>query len=185
MPEGNDETLKTVATITELAGQRAENLFANCRLCCAESILLVVNHGLGGSLADEAAVSLAAGFCGGVGEAGCICGALAGATMGLGLFLAPNLKGGLPEKRFRELNQRLHDRFLEQAGSACCRTLIKGFDRHSRARKDFCLGLTGLGARLAVDFLLKERPALLAVVDLDFLQQRDSRLAGLFKSFSG
>ena len=79
-------TLKT--EIIELARQRAENLFTNHRFCCSEALLLVLNHGFNGGLSSEQAAQLGSGFCGGMGEAGCTCGALSGAVMGLGLLIA-------------------------------------------------------------------------------------------------
>ena len=76
--------------IVLLVKQRAENLFTNLRLCCSEALLLVLNHGFNGGLSSEQAKQLGAGFCGGMGEAGCTCGALSGAIMGLGLLVGPH-----------------------------------------------------------------------------------------------
>jgi hypothetical protein len=39
-------------------------------------------------------------------NAGCTCGALSGAIMGLGLLVGPQAKGGLNKKKFRELSQK-------------------------------------------------------------------------------
>lgn len=170
--------------IAELAGQRAENLFKAHRLCCASSVLLVINQGFRGEFAPETAISLGAGFCGGIGDCGCLCGALAGAVAAIGLFLAPNRPAGLRKKRFRNLIKKLHDRFNEHAGSTCCRNLIAPFVDNSKGRNEHCKGLTGLGAQLTAELLLKERPDFLSGVDLDFLRQHDSRIVGLLKSFS-
>ena len=60
--------------IIELFRRRAENLFENQKLCCSESLLLVLNHGFNGGLSSEQAKQLGSGFCGGMGEAGCTCG---------------------------------------------------------------------------------------------------------------
>lgn len=173
-----------ITEIIGFAGQRAENLFKAHRLCCASSVLLVTNQGFGGELAPETAISLGAGFCGGIGDCGCICGALAGAVAALGLFLAPHRPGGLKKKPFRKLTKELHDRFNEQAGSTCCRDLIAPFADSSKARNKHCKGLTGLAAQLTAELLLKNKPDFISTVDLDFLRQQDSRIAGLLKSFS-
>jgi hypothetical protein len=85
--------------IIKLVHQRAENLYENHKLCCSESLLLVLNHGFNGGLSSEQAKQLGAGgFCGGMGEAGCTCGALSGAIMGLGHSLALILKAARAKK---------------------------------------------------------------------------------------
>lgn len=177
-------TEKQQQDICRLAGRRAENFYTAHRLCCSESVLLVINQGFSGPLSRETAVSLGAGFCGGLGDAGCVCGGLAGAVMALGLFLAPNRADGLPKKHFRELTKKLHDRFHQQAGSTCCRVLISEFTNDPKARKTHCRELTGLGAQLTAELLLETRPDLLASANLEFLNQQDSRISGLIKSFS-
>src|SRR5210317_1202515 len=103
--------------IIKLVHQRAENLYKNYKLCCSESLLLVLNHGFNGGLTSEQAKQLGAGFCGGMGEAGCTCGALSGAIMGLGLLVGPHAKNGLGKKKFRTLSKKMHDRFHEQFSS--------------------------------------------------------------------
>jgi len=70
--------------LIKLVGQRAENLYENHKLCCSESLLLVLNHGFEGGLTSKQAKQLDAGFCGGMEEVGCTCGALSGASWGLG-----------------------------------------------------------------------------------------------------
>ncbi len=167
--------------IVRLAGRRAANLFTARRLCCSEAVLLVLNNGFSGSLDFDTARNLGAGFCGGMGDAGCVCGALSGAVMGLGLFLGPAAPNGLNKKKFRALIKELHDAFQTKQGSTCCRILIQDFSngKHKTARHKHCTGITEHGARLAVELLLKTRPALLARADLAFLAKQDSRLTGL------
>jgi C_GCAxxG_C_C family probable redox protein len=67
-----------------LIGSRAENLFETHQLLCSEAVLFVLNEGLRGGLAAEFAIRLASGFGDGIGKTGCMCGAFAGALMGLG-----------------------------------------------------------------------------------------------------
>src|SRR5210317_2306610 len=100
--------------IIKLVHQRAENLYENYKLCCSKSLLLVRNHGFNGGLSSEQAKQLGAGFCGGMGEAGCTCGALSGAIMGLGLLVGPHTKSGPSKKIFRNLSKKMHDSFHEK-----------------------------------------------------------------------
>ena len=167
--------------IVLLVKQRAENLFTNLRLCCSEALLLVLNHGFNGGLSSEQAKQLGAGFCGGMGEAGCTCGALSGAIMGLGLLVGPHAQNGLSKKRFRQLACKMHDRFHDTFSSTCCRVLIRDFERNSKARTRFCADLTGITAGIAVQLLLEARPHLVQRVQVAYLTDRDSKLSRLFR----
>ena len=113
MKESKTEVPQVQEQIT-LVGQRAENLYDAKKICCAEAVLLTLNETFDGGLSPEMAVRLGAGFCGGMGGAGCACGSLTGAEMTLGLFLAPNLPEGLSERKFRSVSKELHDRFKER-----------------------------------------------------------------------
>ena len=162
-----------------LVKQRAENLFTNLKLCCSEALLLVLNHGFNGGLSSEQAMQLGAGFCGGMGEAGCTCGALSGAIMGMGLLVGPHGKDGLSKKKFRQLAKKMLDRFHEKFSSTCCRTLIKDFNRNSKARMHFCADLTAITAEIAVELLLEAQPDLIQQIQVVYLTDRDSKLSGL------
>jgi len=177
----SNSTLQDHAII-ELVRQRAENLYENHKLCCSESLLFVLNHGFNGGLSSEQAKQLGAGFCGGMGEAGCTCGALSGAIMGLGLLVGPHVTYGLNKKSFRQLARKLHDRFHERFSSTCCRVLIKKFEKDRKGRSQFCSNLTGTTAALATKMLLEARPDLAQRLQADYLASRDSKISGFFKN---
>jgi C_GCAxxG_C_C family probable redox protein len=172
---------RNVKDIIKLAGQRAENLYKNHKLCCSESLLLVLNHGFSGGLSSETVKQLGAGFCGGM-NAGCTCGALSGAIMGFGLLVGPHTKKGLSKKKFRKLSKKMHDRFHESFSSTCCRILIKPFDKDKKGRTQYCKGLTETTAEIAVSILLEAAPGMIKQADMDFLASRDSMIAGFMKS---
>jgi C_GCAxxG_C_C family probable redox protein len=178
-----DSTLQT-PEIIELVRRRAENLFENHKLCCSEALLLVLNHGFKGGLSSEQAKQLGAGFCGGMGEAGCTCGALSGAIMGLGLLLGPHAKNGMGKKNFRQLAKKLHDRFHERFLSTCCRVLIREFDRDRKRRSKFCANLTGATAAIAAELFLETRPDLAQRVQADYLAEKDSKITCFFKNLA-
>jgi C_GCAxxG_C_C family probable redox protein len=167
--------------IIKIVRQRAENLYGNRKLCCSESLLLVFNHGFNGGLSSEQAKQLGAGFCGGMGEAGCTCGALSGAIMGLGLLVGPHAKNGQSKKKFRKLSKKMHDRFHERFSSTCCRVLIEPYDKDKKGRSQFCSNLTGITAALAAELLLEFDPGLAKHAQVDYLTSRDSKISGLFK----
>ncbi len=165
-----------------LAGERAANLYDAKKICCAEAVILTLNETFAGGLAPEMAVRLGAGFCGGMGGAGCSCGALTGAEMALGLYLAPNLPEGLAQKPFRAVSKELHDRFKERYTATCCRKLLKlGKEKQGAS----CKELTRGGAELVTELLLAHRPELADKGDMDFLRQRDSKLLQLVKRLFG
>ena len=120
--------------IIKLVSQRAENLYENHKLCCSESLLLVLNHGVNGGHSSEQAKQLGAGFCGCIEEAGFTCGALFGAIMRIGLLVRPHSRSVLSKKRFRGLSKKMHDRFHEKFSSTCCRLLIEPYDKDKKGR---------------------------------------------------
>lgn len=161
-------------------GERAQNLFLSRQMYCSEAVLVTLNQALGGSLVEYQALALAAPFSEGVGKTGCMCGALAGALMALGLFI-----GGTSPVRRRATVQRasrdLLKRFKSRFGSACCRVLSKKSTIDSKSHFDHCSDLTAQAAALAAEVIFDHRPELLHVVDFCFLNLRDSAVGGLFK----
>jgi C_GCAxxG_C_C family probable redox protein len=171
--------------LAELAGRRAENFFREHRLSCSEAALLVVNLGFKGGLTARQALSLGSGFGGGVGGSGCVCGALSGAVMALGLFLGPDCNGGLGKNKFRKLVGNFHDSFRGAAGAVCCRELLADFRKDRKGQALFCRGLTGRCTGEAVRIILQARPELAARADLDFLRGHDSAAAAVLRKLLG
>lgn len=82
---------------------------------CAESVLASVKNRFAPELGDEM-VRLAAGFGGGSG-AGCICGAVSGGTMALGLVMDDD------RKAVASMTKELHAWFKEEYRVTCCKVL--------------------------------------------------------------
>lgn len=175
----------SVDKLADLAARRAENFFREHRLSCSEAALLVVNHGFAGGLTTAQALGLGSGFGGGMGNSGCVCGALSGAVMVLGLFLGPACKNGLGTRKFRKLVGRFHDSFREESGTVCCRDLIVDFKKDRKGQALFCRGLTGRCTSAAVRIILQERPGLTGAANLDFLQGHDSGIAAAVQKLLG
>ena len=103
---------------------------------CSESVLHTLNkHYEFGLSAD--AIAMGAGFPWGLGGAGCICGAVAGATMSLGYMYGRRDPEGDKDTCFK-LTKEFHDEFLEKFGSVGCGKLIENMDRDTPERKDKC-----------------------------------------------
>ncbi|HEX3033102.1 MAG TPA: C-GCAxxG-C-C family protein [Bacillota bacterium] len=122
---------------------------------CAEATLKAANELLDLGLAPGME-KMATVFGGGMGQAGCVCGALVGGNMALGL-----MKGRTSTAQDRmpayQAAKELHDRFKEKFGSTCCRVLNPGADYESVDHKKRCLKYTGNGAGLVLEYLLELR----------------------------
>lgn len=177
-------TSSTHESLIRAIRERTENYYQAHGLCCSEAILMVLNRGLGGGLADDQVRRLGAGFCGGMGGGDGVCGALSGAIAALGLLVGPGQRQGLPKAKMRQAAKELHDSFLQALGSTCCRELIAPHAGDRRARMQGCQVITGLGAELTARLLLKLRPKLAQRADLTFLNQRDSKVQAVVKKIA-
>ncbi len=117
---------------------------------CAEAMFLTFREYLAPEI-DREMVKLFTGFGSGVGESGCMCGALMGAITGLNM-----LKGRVSNQEDRSLNYdyalEFHDRFVDKFGTTCCRALNPyPFDTKEHLRN--CLKITGNTAKLLVEYI--------------------------------
>jgi C_GCAxxG_C_C family probable redox protein len=174
--------------LIDLIGARAKNLFLTGQLLCTEAVLTVINQGLKGDLPPELAIRIASGLPEGLGGSGCLCGALNGGVLALGLFLGRNRPGFGNGNRVRRSARMLHDCFRETFGGTCCRNLTRDF-RHDRdLHFKHCAELTAEAARMTARIILHERPDVVKQADTAFLQQVDAtsrarikKIAGLFR----
>ena len=99
-------------------------------------------------LADENIVNIATSFSGGMGS-GCLCGAVAGAQMIIGL-----LHGKNKDNTARVLAKEFYQRFSEKYKVTCCKILTKDFkDFHSKERKEHCVNMVFECAKILDDIL--------------------------------
>ncbi|MFP3984277.1 MAG: C-GCAxxG-C-C family protein [Desulfurivibrionaceae bacterium] len=162
-----------VAEISRLAAERAGNLFENHGLCCSEAVMVTLNQGFQGDLPTNKALQMGAGFCHGMGGAGCTCGALAASVNVLGLFLSPHNENGFTKEEYKKIVQEMHDRFRQEFNSTCCRVLSKNVKHDPKAQKANCLKLTRGAVATATDLIGKARRDLADRVDHDFLRSTD------------
>ena len=117
---------------------------------CAESVLRAAADALGIPV-EEQALRMTTGFGGGIGHAGCVCGALAASVMALGL-----LKGRTDAAQSREeayaLSEEFHHRFQEKFGATCCRAL-NPHEFETREHLVNCVKITGNTAKLLIAFM--------------------------------
>jgi C_GCAxxG_C_C family probable redox protein len=129
----------------ELAAQcqaEAEELYRSGKYNCAEAVLEVVRRHFAAVL-PESIVSTVSGFGGGSGS-GCICGAVSGGTVALGLVLTD-------KKSTSHLTRELHTWFKEKYGVTCCKTI-------RQTHKGICPVLTGEVAGKIAEMLNGKSP---------------------------
>ena len=114
---------------------------------CSEAI---VKSAVELGLADESLVSVATSFSGGM-SSGCLCGAVAGSQMILGL-----LHGKYKDNTARTLAKEFYQRITAIYKVTCCKVLTKEFkDFHSPERKAHCSNMVADCAKI-LDEMLSE-----------------------------
>ncbi|MCL6636107.1 MAG: C-GCAxxG-C-C family protein [Peptococcaceae bacterium] len=120
---------------------------------CAESIFLTFREFVAPEV-DAGLVRMFTGLGGGLGHAGCICGALNAAEMMIGL-----LKGRTSCQEDRQPGydaaREFHDLFEERFGNTCCRALNPHpFDTPEHLRN--CIKITGNTGKLLMEYLIQK-----------------------------
>ncbi|MHB1126621.1 MAG: C-GCAxxG-C-C family protein [Bacillota bacterium] len=117
---------------------------------CAETVL--------GSLCDvikpetdaRLICRLGSGFSGGIGQFGCLCGALSGGILALGMFIEEDAIDTMAVQRASRL---LTEKFADRFGDTCCR-LLNGEDFTSLDHFKRCYTLTSCTAVMTLEYLM-------------------------------
>ena len=126
--------------LAEQCRQEAEGLYRSGKYHCAEAVLETVRQHFAPEL-PASLVQAVNGFGGGSGS-GCICGAVSGGTVALGL----TLKGD--KKAINHMTRELHTWFKGKYGVTCCKTI-------RQTHKGACPILTGEVAGKIAEMLEK------------------------------
>ena len=116
--------------------QDANDIF-HSGFTCSESVIYTIRKAFDLDMSDDA-IKMSSGFPWGLGGGGCICGALAGATMCIGYFFGRSTPGDPENIKCFALTQEFHDYFKETFGGTCCRVLTRGMEKNSPERKAQC-----------------------------------------------
>ena len=117
----------------------------NQGFACSESVIYAIKKNFELDMSDDA-IAMSSGFPWGLGGGGCICGALAGATMCIGYFFGRKTPGDPKVNRCFKLSNEIHDFFKEYCGATCCRVLTKGKEKNSPERKAQCTDFVAAAA---------------------------------------
>ncbi|HHV11852.1 MAG TPA: C_GCAxxG_C_C family protein [Clostridiales bacterium] len=124
--------------------QTAEDYFRKGEFFCSEAVVKTINDALGQPFTDDV-VKLASGFPIGLGKAQCLCGAVSGGEMALGMVYG-RVHGEAMHPQMFEKSKALHDYVQDEYKSLCCRVITRkwaGDNFMSPERKEHCITITG------------------------------------------
>lgn len=146
---------QTKAALVAQAKATAETYFRKGQYFCSEAVVQTINDLLGKPLPQEV-VRCASGFPIGIGKSGCVCGAISGGVMALGLKYGRTTPGQAMPDQMLAKAAALHDYIKGTYGSTCCRVLTHGMEFTSEERKNHCIKITGLVAEWVANELLDD-----------------------------
>ena len=125
---------------------------------CSESVVGAIRDSFELDISQDT-IALATGFSGGIGKAGCTCGALSGGVMALGIFFGRTRLEESTEVCHRSCCE-LHDYFKEETGknTVCCRVLTRGLNLSKGEHKSKCVHYVGIVAYKVAEIVLRECP---------------------------
>lgn len=147
----------TKEQLIEAVKEEAEGYFRRGEFFCSEAVVQTINHLLGKPY-DDNIVKMASGFPIGMGKSGCVCGAVSGGQMALGMAYGRVHGEPMNEKMF-PMAKALHDYIKEEYGSTCCRVITRqwaGDNFQSPERKQHCITITGKVAAWIAEKLIED-----------------------------
>lgn len=136
---------------------------------CSESVVHTINQLLGSPMPHEI-TKLASGFPIGLGKSGCLCGAVSGGQIALGIAYGRNHGETMNAKMF-PLAAQLHDHIKNIYGSTCCRVLVQNYEFMSPERKRHCVQITGEVAAWAAEKLMEDPSYNEKITNIKFLNR--------------
>ena len=134
--------MKDIETIKETA----ENYYKQGEFYCSEAVVKAVTEGLGYKISRET-VAMASGFPGGIGGAGCTCGAITGGIMAIGYVFGRSEGKDTRVNKTMMLANQLYKSFIQEHKCSCCKILTRGKDKGSGEHLNQCIRFTGEMAR--------------------------------------
>lgn len=137
----------------------AEDLYRGGYFCC-EALMCAIKNNFELDVPDEV-IAMSSGMSVGAGKSGCMCGALNGGILALGMFFGRTEQNGPADPKVQKcmsLSNELHNFFKTSNGknSACCRVLTREFDMSKGEHKEQCIGYTGMCAGKVAEMIIRE-----------------------------
>lgn len=140
--------------LIEKVRKTAEGYFERGELFCSEAVVKTINDLLDKPY-DESVTKLASGFSAGIGQSGCLCGAVSGGVMALGMAYGRKHGESMSPNMFPAVAD-LHDHIKKMYKSTCCRVLTKDFkESGSEEHIAHCVKITGEVAAYVAKKLLE------------------------------
>lgn len=152
--------MKMSSSVSPKAIQKiAEDNFRGGYFCC-EALMSAMKTGFELDVPDEV-IAMSSGMAVGAGKSGCMCGALNGGILALGMFFGRTEQKGPQDPKVvkcMQLTNELHAWFKEatEKNSVCCRVLTREFDMGKGEHKEQCIRYTGLCAWKVADMVVRE-----------------------------
>ena len=140
-------------------GKLAEDNFRGGFYCC-EALMAAIRDGFALDVPDEV-IAMSSGMGVGVGHSGCLCGAVNGGVMALGMLFGRTERKGPQDPRSQkvmQLTSELLNWFKDNNGkhSSCCRVLTREFDMAKGEHKEQCVRFTGMCAEKTAEIICRE-----------------------------
>ncbi len=145
---------RSTITLSRIRGI-AEDYYRNGDFFCSEAIVKTIRDEFGLKVVNEA-IAMASGFPVGVGGAECLCGAVAGGCLCIGMVFGRTRARGKSVAKTMQLSKELHDIFKERNRVLCCRILTKGMKKGSKEHLTQCARFTGEVAADTARILARE-----------------------------
>ena len=135
----------------------AEDLFRG-GFFCSEAVVSSIRSNFEMDVPEEV-IAMASGFPIGIGRSKCLCGAVSGGVMAIGLVFGRTVQKDPQVEQTLLLSKELHDWFKEANGknALCCRILTKEFDMGAGEHKEQCIRFTGLVAGKVAEMIIREK----------------------------
>ena len=148
--------LKKEVSVAKIA-KDAEDLFRG-GFFCSEAVVSSIRSNFEMDVPKEV-IAMASGFPIGIGRSKCLCGAVSGGVMAIGLVFGRTVQKDPQVEQTLLLSKELHDWFKEANGknALCCRILTKEFDMGAGEHKEQCIHFTGLVAGKVAEMIIREK----------------------------
>lgn len=148
--------LKKEVSVAKIA-KDAEDLFRG-GFFCSEAVVSSIRSNFEIDVPEEV-IAMASGFPIGIGRSKCLCGAVSGGVMAIGLVFGRTVQKDPQVEQTLLLSKELHDWFKEANGknALCCRILTKEFDMGAGEHKEQCIRFTGLVAGKVAEMIIRKK----------------------------
>ena len=148
--------LKKEVSVAKIA-KDAEDLFRG-GFFCSEAVVSSIRSNFEMDVPEEV-IARASGFPIGIGRSKCLCGAVSGGVMAIGLVFGRTVQKDPQVEQTLALSKELHDWFKAANGknALCCRILTKEFDMGAGEHKEQCIHFTGLVAGKVAEMIIREK----------------------------